>query len=173
MARPTKAINLSQEQNELLTRLAHSRTLCHSLVQRTQIILKASQRINNKRISQELGVSEDMVGLWRQRWTQGCAMLEKWKGKPKELGAAISQLLADNPRPGSPSTFSSEQICQIIALACETPPSYLSHWSYEDLAKEAVKRGIVKKISKTTLGRFLKSGGTQTTPQQVLAESPG
>lgn len=26
MARPTKAINLSQEQNELLTRLAHSRT---------------------------------------------------------------------------------------------------------------------------------------------------
>lgn len=173
MARPTKAINLSQEQNELLTGLAHSRTRCYSLVQRTQIILKASEGINRKRISQELGVSEDMVGLWRQRWIQGSAVLDQWRDKPKEWGAAISQLLADKPRPGSPNTFSSEQICQIIALACETPPSYLSHWSNEDLAREVVKRGIVKRISKTTLGRFLKSGGTQTAPPQILAESRG
>jgi putative transposase len=57
-------------------------------------------------------------------------------------------------------TFSaSEQTCAIVAVACEAPEASgvpLSHWSASDLAREAVKRGLVPAISPRTVGRFLK-----------------
>ena len=48
---------------------------------------------------------------------------------------------------------------QIVALACETPQASehpVSHWTPTELATEAVKRDIVKKISPPSVGRFLK-----------------
>ena len=63
MARPTKPLNLMPEQKELLLRIARSREAPHSLVLRTQIILKAAAGYNNKTISQDLGLCEDTVGL--------------------------------------------------------------------------------------------------------------
>jgi hypothetical protein len=53
--------------------------------------------------------------------------------------AAIAQRLADAPRPGAPATFTPEQICAIVALACEQPAAEsdlpLSHWSRSELAR--------------------------------------
>jgi hypothetical protein len=69
--------------------------------------------------------------------------------------------LADEPRPGTPATFTPEQICAIMALACEPPEQSdlpLSHWSQSELAREAVRRGIVDSISHGSVGRFLKRG---------------
>jgi hypothetical protein len=63
----------------------------------------------------------------------------------------------------SPGKFEAEQVCQVIALACETPPEYLSHWTRKELVREIINRGIVEKISATTVGRFLKSGRSSTT----------
>ena len=39
-----------------------------------------------------------------------------------------------------------------------------------DLARAVVQRGIADTISKSTIGRFLKSGGPQATPYPVLVE---
>lgn len=155
MARPTTPLNLTQEQNNLLQSIARSREVPHSLVLRAQIILQAGQGINNKTISLNLGLCEDTVGFWRQRWMDGNAELEKFADKPKELRAAIGRLLADKARSGSPGKFSAEQVCQFIALACETPPEHLSHWTHKDLVREAVKREIVDSMSTSTAGRFL------------------
>jgi hypothetical protein len=50
-------------------------------------------------------------------------------------------------------------VVQIVALACENPKASgypVSHWSPRELATEAVKRGIVEKISPRSIGRFLK-----------------
>jgi hypothetical protein len=79
----------------------------------------------------------------------------------------------DAPRPGAPATFSAEQWCQIIALACEPPEASgrpISHWTPRELADEACKRGIVERISERHVGRFLKSGRPQTAPQSLLAQ---
>jgi len=171
MARPTPLINLSQEQNDLLESLERSREMPHSLVLRARLILKAAAGMNNKTIGQELGIEEHRVGLWRRRWLEGCAELEKYTGKPKALRRAVSRLLSDKARSGSPGKFSAEQVCQLIALACETPPEYLSHWTYKELAQESVRRGIAPGMSKTTVGRFLKSGRPETASQQILALS--
>ena len=132
MARPTKPLNLMREQKELLSGIARSRQTPHSLVLRTQIVLKAAAGDNNKTISQDDSLCEDTVGLWRKRWIEGAHELEQFAGKPKELRILIGKLLADKPRPGSPGIFSAEQVCQIIALACETPPEYLSHWTRKE-----------------------------------------
>lgn len=164
MARPTQAIQLTAEQEHLLQRLARSRETPHSLVQRSRIVLYAAQGIAGKAISIQLGIDEDTVVLWRKRWLEGKPKLEKLAGHPGKLPALIGELLSDRPRPGSPGKFSAEQVCQIIALACEQPPEHLSHWTHKDLAREVVTRDIADSISTTSIGRFLKSGRPQTAP---------
>jgi hypothetical protein len=60
----------------------------------------------------------------------------------------------------------SEQIVQIVAVACEQPESSrrpISHWTPRELAQEVVKRGIVQEISPRSVGRFLKGGNAATT----------
>jgi hypothetical protein len=140
-------------------------------VQRAQIVLLANSGTKNTVISQQLHIQEEKAGKWRKRWLLGSAQLAACEGKPKVLRHTIESLLADAPRPGITPIFTPEQVCQIIALACETPPEYLSHWTRAALAEEAVKRGIVEKISPTSIGRFLKSGTAKTASVTLLAES--
>lgn len=170
MARPTSPIPLTPERRDLLQRLAHGRETPHSLVRRTQMIVRAAEGLPNKTIAGNLGVCEETVSFWRNRWLTGQLELAKGAGRPTRLRAVVGRLLADRPRPGRPGTFSAEQVCQIIALACETPPEFSSHWTYPDLTRTVVQRGIADAISKSTIGRFLKSGGPQAAPRPVLAE---
>ena len=97
--------------------------------------------------ARQAGVWPKVVRHWRARWLSAPA------------GTSIAARLADAPRSGTPATFTSEQICAIMALACEVPEDSnlpLSHWSQSELAREAVRRGIVETISHGSIGRFLK-----------------
>lgn len=170
MARPTQPIVLSSEQKKHLELIVRSREVPHGLVQRATMVLKIHEGLTNKAIAQALQMREDTVGKWRQRWLGGCARLALLEDKPRRLREAIGELLADLPRPGCPPTFTAEQVTQILALACEKPPEHLTHWNQSDLVREAVQRGIVERISTTSIGRFLKSGGSQAASQPLLAE---
>jgi putative transposase len=95
-------------------------------------------------------------------------------GKPKLLSQAIEVLLTDEQRPGAPATFTFEQFMQIMALACEKPEVAdrpMSAWTPHELADEAVKRGIVSKISSRTVERFLKGERFTAPSETVLAHS--
>jgi len=84
----------------------------------------------------------------------------------------VLERLYDAPRPGTPATFSVEQWCQIMALACEPPADSqrpISHWTPRELADEATNRGLVATISERHVGRFLKSRRPQTAPESLLA----
>lgn len=154
MACPPAPIHRTPAQRDLLQRLAHSRETPHSLVQRTQRIVQAAEGLPNKTIAGNLGVCEETVSFWRNRWLTGQLELAKGAGQPKRLPEVVGRLLADRPRSGRPGTFGAEQVCQIIALACEPPPESLRHWTYPDLARTVVQRGIADAISKSTIGRF-------------------
>lgn len=158
MARPTPAINLSREQSESLDKIARSREVAHSLSQRVQIVISAAEGNDNKSIAERMGLCEETVGYWRRRWIEGRAKLEESGDNPKKLRVTIEGILSDRERSGSPGKFTPEQLCQVIAVACEGPPDHISHWSRKDLASEIVKRGIAKAISLSSIGRFLKSG---------------
>jgi hypothetical protein len=64
----------------------------------------------------------------------GGKALDHWEGKAKRLREAIEEVLGEEARPGCPPRFSAER--PIMALACETPPAPLTHWTQEDLARE-------------------------------------
>ena len=91
----------------------------------------------------------------------------------KDLKALVIGTLSDKYRSGAPPKFTAEQVALIIALACEDPLESglpISHWTPDELAKEAIQRRIVDSISPRHVDRFLK-GGRPTPPQDpVLAE---
>jgi len=81
--------------------------------------------------------------------------------------------LADEARSGKPPTFSAEQICQIIAIACEEPALSgrpITEWTPRELADEVSKRQIVSRISASQVWRFLKRGGVATASKPLLAK---
>jgi transposase len=84
---------------------------------------------------------------------------EAQEGNDRRLGALFEQVLLDAYRGGKPATFTPEQIVKIVALACEHPKVSgrpITRWSSKELAAEALKRGIVERISRATVSRLLK-----------------
>jgi putative transposase len=131
---------------------------------------------SNTKISQQ-HVDYETVRRWRDRWRAAEPRLQAIEatGKPKLLSQAIEVLLTDEQRPGAPATFTFEQFMQIMALACEKPEvadQPVSTWTPRELADEAVKRGVVTKISPRTVERFLKGERFTAPSQAVLAHSP-
>jgi transposase len=169
-------IQLSPLQQDLLQRLVKRTTSEQRLVKRGHIILEAAEGISNTKIAQHRQVDYETVRRWRDRWHAAESRLQAIEaaGKPKLLSQAIEVLLTDEQRPGAPATFTFEQFMQIIALACEKPEAAerpVSAWTPRELAAEAVKRGIVSKISSRTVERFLK-GERFTPPSETLLAHP-
>jgi putative transposase len=81
---------------------------------------------------------------------------------------ALTAILDDAPRPGAPATFTEEDKREIIALAAEEPEKAhvpITHWTHKLLAKAVIDRGIVKKISSSRVGVFLKESHIKTTSE--------
>jgi len=151
---------LTQAEAEELERIVRKRTSPQRLAERARIILLSAQGCGIAAIAQRLSVAENTVKLWRQRWAQG----------PAEPAA---QRLSDAARAGGPARISPEQICRILALACEEPQTHglaFTHWTQQALAREAMRQGIVEVISQRSIGRFLKSRGLAAAPGALLAD---
>jgi hypothetical protein len=168
--RPLTPLILTPAQQSTLEAIVRSRQLPHSLVQRARIVLNAGAGRRNKASAQDLNIKEETVGLWRRRWLSAQEALTACEDDPDRLRRQIETILADAERPGAPVTFSAEQVCQLLAMACETPPSPLTHWTRKDLAREAVKRGLVDRISATRIGRFLNAGSAKAASDALLAK---
>ena len=144
-----------------LSRLVRAHTTPRKLAERAQMILLAATGTGVRDTARQLGVWPKTVRHW----------LRRWRGAAE--AASVAQRLADAPRPGAPATFTPEQICAIVALACEQPVEAgdlpLSHWSRSELARCAVERGIVERISDSSVGRFFKRSRASTTSRAGLA----
>ncbi len=159
-------IRLTERQQETLVHLVRRRSSTQGLVRRARIVLAAAEGANNEQIARRLGVNRETARLWRKVWLDGTERLLQAEKEADErtLGRCIEEVLADAPRGGTPPTFTPEQICKIVALACEDPRESgrpVTHWSTPELADEAIKRGIVESISARSVGRFLGRGGSQ------------
>ena len=155
--------------------MARRQTSSMQLVRRVQIIIQIAQGKNNQQVGREIGIHRETVRQWRERWLNASERLSSVEAATddKQLIQLIESVLADEPRPGTPAHFSLEQIVEILAIACENPDAsgyLLSHWTPQALRAEAIKRGIIAQISVRHVGRFLKRGGTTTTPSALLAQ---
>ena len=183
-------IMLTPTQRETLQRLERRQRSSQQLVRRVRIVLQAASGASNTRIAGLLGIDRGQVRTWRKRWLECAPRLiaaeEEAKEKAGEdvdddgsskgvlITEVVEEVLADEPRPGTPPTFGPEQVVRIVALACEDPREEsgrpITHWSSAELADEAVKRGIVQSISARSVGRFLGRGGSQTPQDALLAK---
>lgn len=142
------AIHLSEAEQSELDQLVRRPSTAQQIALRAKIILRAAQGEGHGEISRGLGISKDMSRLWRGRWLE----------LSQQDDITVFARLQDAPRPGTPATFTLEQLTQLYALACEPPEQYgrpISHWSNRELADELVKQNIVSSISPRHVGRLL------------------
>jgi putative transposase len=154
------AVPLSEEERQALLTLIRAHKTPQHLSFRAHVILRLAEGLTAPEVARRLGTTRTTVRRWRRHWLT-------------RHGRAIPERLHDAERPGAPATFSAEQWCQIIALACEPPEAAgrpISHWTPRELADEARKRGLVATISERHVGRFLKSGRPQAPQKSLLAQ---
>jgi putative transposase len=150
----------SEEERQGLHTLIRAHKTPQHLSLRAQVLLLLAEGLNAPDVARRLGTTRATVRRWRRHWLT----------RP---GCGLPDRLQDAARPGAPATFSAEQWCQMMALACEPPEAAgrpISHWTPRELAAEARKRGIVTTISARHVGRFFTSGRAQAAPESVWAQ---
>ena len=95
--RPTEQVVLDEEQRTALQSFAGSQSLPHGLVVRSQIVLLAAEGKHNGAVAQQVGMSRQTVGKWRQRFI--------------ERGL---EGLYDEYRPGRPRSVEDERLAGLI-----------------------------------------------------------
>lgn len=129
--RIAKAINLSDEERETLTRWARGRSTPARLVLRARIVLAASEGQENKRIAEELGCTRRTVGTWRNRFDQ-------------DRLAGIEQ---DAPRAGRAPAQRSRTEAEIIRKTTQETPPNATQWSTRSMARAmGVSKDTVQRI---------------------------
>ncbi len=131
--RVAPTIELSQEDEVELVRLAHSRLSSVRLAERARIVLLAAQGLQNVQIAQELGVDRITAGRWRQRYIEsGLAGIER-----------------DLPRGAPPVKV---DVAKLVELTTQTQPEAATHWSTRKMA-------AVLDVSPSTVMRHWQANG--------------
>lgn len=132
--RPVAELVLTGDESATLQRWAELAN-APALAQRCRIILGCAAGNTNKQVAADLGVSQEMVCKWRQRFIDG-----RLDG------------LADKPRPGAPRTITDEAVEDVIVATLERQPKDGRHWSRSTMAAETG-------LSRSAVGRIWKSFG--------------
>lgn len=170
---PAKAIPMTALQKTLLEQEFRKRTTQKQFSTRIDLLLRASQGYSNSQISRDLGLTLPTVRSWRCRWEshyeQICAY-EKGMGiqglSSRNYLQVLLNHLRDLPLSCTRKIISMEEEQQIVALDSEKPQDYgieMTDWTHEMLAKVAIARGIVEKISGRHVGNILKKKSSNRT----------
>ena len=124
-------IVLSPEEEAIINRWAHGRSIPLRLVQRAQIIRLTADGVFNHDIAERLGVSRPTVQLWRERF----------------LALRLSGLEKDAPRPGRIPKIKHQKVSAIVHATLHTTPPTATHWSTRSMAKaQGVSEATVRRI---------------------------
>lgn len=163
-------IELSAQQRLIIEKISRQKTSSVRDVERSKLLLDISTGLSNAQIRTLRGYGRPKVRHWRLKWLTYEKELSAIESKTDnihllhDLEALIRHYLSDAPRPGTPSKFTSSQYCAILGICLENPDSSnrtISEWTPREVADEAAKRGIVKSISTSQVGRFFKRGQSQ------------
>lgn len=103
---------------------------------RAQILLLMDERKNAREAGEQVKVSADAARRVAKRY---CAKRD------------LEYALSDNKRIGGKPLLNERESQEIVAMVCGPPPPGLARWSIRIIAQEAMKRGIVAKVSKETI----------------------
>jgi len=158
MPKRATPVKLSEREQDALVQITKRHRSQQQEVLRARIIVAAAQGHPNAQIARELAVNVDTVRLWRDRWVG-------LQGIDLDTLSPVKRL-HDAPRPGTPPKITTQQRCQIAALACEAPMKAgrpMSQWTGREIAAEVKARGIIEQISPRHASYLLKKGGCNRT----------
>jgi transposase len=118
--RPRSPLTLSESDRQTLSRWVKRPTTAQALAKRARIVLTAAEGKSNTVIAEELSLTKQTVGKWRQRY----------------LDRGVDGLL-DEMRPGAPRTIGDEDVERVITLTLETKPRKATHWSTRSMARRS------------------------------------
>src|SRR5437588_8561837 len=116
--RPKATLVLTEEERLTPERLTNRRKSAQAIAMRARIVLRCASGKTNREVAAELGVSETMVGKWRQRF-----VADRLDG------------LFDEPRPGPPRTITDDKVELVIIKTLEDKSADATHWSTRSMAK--------------------------------------
>lgn len=117
-------VDVSREEEDLLVKTIRSRKAPVRLVERSRIVLMASQGYSNLKIAQKLKITAHKVGRWRNRYAK-----YGYEGIKKELPRG-------NNQGGRNSAEQAKLRSTIIEKTTQSKPKDATHWSTRTLAKE-------------------------------------
>lgn len=167
-----QAITLSAPQQAVLERLLRQHSCPQALALRVRIVLGAATGRRNEPLAAQVVCSPLTVRKWPARSAAAEARLAAAEAEPAALATTGAASLADAPRPGTPDSFSAEQIVQIVNLACTAARGCgrpIDAWTPRELADEAKRQGSVSSSSRTSVGRFLRRSRSATASEPLLA----
>jgi len=157
------ALALSCQEKAELESLSRRLAAPRRAVERARIILLATQNTSIPAIATRLQVCANTVRKWIRRYTRKpleSPARENPGPQPPAVEPPPSKLplLADAPRSGRPDTFTAQQTCALVAIACEKPQDHgrpITHWTARELKDQVVRQGIVSSISERQVNRLL------------------
>lgn len=118
------AIVLRDRERRRLQQYVSSRTTPVRLVERSKIALLANEGCDNQSIGKELGITENKVGRWRNRYAEGgLQAIEKDKPRGRNHG-------------GKDSDAQAKLRQKVIGMTTRKTPRDATHWSTRSLARE-------------------------------------
>ena len=130
-------IVLDAKQRQSLERLSRSRATPVRLAERSKIVLLlAAEGKTNGEIAEELGITRQKAGRWRDRYHDfGLAGIEK-----------------DAPRPGRKKQIPQRKVKEVVRLTTQETPEKATHWSRRLMAQQTG-------ISESSIGRIWRVHG--------------
>ena len=116
--RSAAPVHLTDEERSELLVLTRRRKTAQQIALRARIVLACAEGAQNKDVAAKLGVSQQTVCKWRQRFV-----------------ADRVPALYDEPRPGAPRTITDKQVDEVVIATLEKIPQGETHWSTRSLAK--------------------------------------
>jgi hypothetical protein len=179
---------ISERQQEVLRKFSNATTVAKSLSERADIILLAFEGQDNETIADRVGLGRQSVGVWRRRWHRAFDKLVNIEclEPPAALRHAIEKVLADEPRPGRPGKFTTDEEGgkntqpsprdRLRELLRQSPRAFgkpRSIWTIKLLAEVCFETGIVDHaVSATTIRRELRRMDIRWRRAKLWSPSP-
>src|SRR5215470_4947486 len=118
MGRPTKPIELTDEERSKLQHWARRPKSSQRLALRARIVWGCAGGLENRQVARQLRIADQTVCKWRERFRTA-----RWEG------------LVDEPRPGTPRKITDVHVEELITRTLETTPPQSTHWSTRTMAQ--------------------------------------
>lgn len=148
LGRPTKPLNLTDEERAELDVVVRRAKTGQALAKRARIVLACADGASNTEVMKQLRVTMHTVCKWRERYR-----VHRFQG------------LFDEPRPGAPRKVTDAHVEEVITKTLEMTPVGQTHWSRRQMAKEVG-------FSADTIGRIWKAFGLKPHLEETFKLSP-